>query len=72
MPNDGRPDPAGAVDKAATLEAMRAARKAMVEIRTKYPINGPEYAAAGVAMVAVDIMAERLTGRRDWFWTRSH
>ena len=47
------------------LEAMRDARLALVKVRTAYPINGPEYKAAGEAMRAIDDLAELLTGRQD-------
>lgn len=57
---------------AEVLEAMREARLAMVRVRTAYPINGPEYVAAGLAMSRVDDLAEILTGRREYFWNRSH
>jgi len=58
-------------DPAAVLRGLRRCRQDMVAICTNVRIGSPAYEAAGGITAAVDVMAEVLTGMRNYFWRGS-
>jgi hypothetical protein len=44
----------------------------MIAISTKFQIGSPVYVAAHGITAAVDVMAEVLTGMRNYFWRASN
>jgi hypothetical protein len=58
-------------DPAAVLRGLRRCRQDMIAISTNVRIGSPAFVAAHGITAAVDVMAEFLTGMRNYFWRGS-
>ncbi len=62
----------GHINKQQVLKKLQAGRQGAIQVHTEAKINSDEYRAATTVTIAIDDLAERLTGDVAFFHLKSH
>ena len=62
----------GVINTKAVLLSLKEGRSGAIRVCREAKINSPEYKAAQAVTEAIDDLAEKLTGNREFFWTVPH
>jgi hypothetical protein len=62
----------GSVSTGPVLKKLTEGRNGAIDVRRQAKIGSDEYKAAGIVTVAIDNLAEKLTGDRDTLLLKAH